>query len=397
MHILIVADGRSPITLGWIRMLQAQKIRVSLVSTFPCRKPDGVQQMSVVPVAFGWAARPGNHSKESSSKADSRQRGLFKRGLSQARHLLGPFTLPFYRKMFRNIVERVNPDIVHALRIPFEGILATYTPRKKPLVTSIWGNDLTLHAQATLTMRRLTRRCLHCSDALLADTERDIRLARVWGFHLNRPSLVAPGGGGIDLQRMRRSIRVDPKFLQGIPKDARLIVNPRGLRLYVRNDIFFEAIKPVVRFHRKAFFVCPAMENREEAEQWVEKWGLQKYVKLLPLLTQTQLWGLFKKSEITVSISTHDGTPNTLLEAMAQGCLPIAGDLEPLREWITPGVNGSLVPYDNPRLLAEAIVQALDNRDFCASAARMNQALVAEKAEMGKVGRNILAFYKQII
>jgi glycosyltransferase involved in cell wall biosynthesis len=129
----------------------------------------------------------------------------------------------------------------------------------------------------------------------------------------------------------------------------------------------------------------------------VEKWGIQKHVKLLPTLTQTQLWGLFKKSEITVSISTHDGTPNTLLEAMAQGCLPIVGDLDSLREWITPGVNGILIPYDNPRLLAEAIIQALEAPSFRKIAAEINKSLVEERADVNKVGEQIAAFYQQLI
>ena len=395
-HVLIVADGRSPITLGWIRMVQAQDIRVSLVSTFPCPKPEGVEQMFVVPVAFAWASGRGGKPRTDSSTSDSRQMGLFKQGFAQARHLLGPLTLPFYRETFQKIVRQVNPDVVHALRIPYEGMLASCTPRKKPLIISIWGNDLTLHAPASLLMRQFTRRCLRRSDGLLADVQRDIRLSALWGFRANKPSLVVPGGGGIDLEKMKRSTRLDPKFTKGIPKDARLIVNPRGLRLYVRNDTFFEAIKPVIKIHPEAFFVCPAMLGRSEAEKWVEKWGIQKRVKLLPILTQAQLWGLFKKAEITVSISMHDGTPNTLLEAMAQGCLPIVGDLDSLREWITPGINGSLVPYDNPRLLAEAIIQALEAPDFRKNAADINRALIEERADVHKVGRQISTFYQQL-
>jgi glycosyltransferase involved in cell wall biosynthesis len=195
---------------------------------------------------------------------------------------------------------------------------------------------------------------------------------------------------------MRRVGSLDAKFTKGIPKDARLVVNPRGLRLYVRNNVFFQAIKPVIKSHPEAYFVCPAMVGRSEAERWVEKYGIQKHVKLLPTLTQAQLWGLFKKAEITVSISTHDGTPNTLLEAMAQGCLPIVGDLDSLREWITPGINGVLVPYDNPRLLAEGIIQALETPDFRKRAAKINRTLIAERADVHQVGEQIVAFYQQL-
>jgi glycosyltransferase involved in cell wall biosynthesis len=396
-HVLIVADGRSPITLGWIRTVLAHNVMVSLVSTFPCQKPVGVEQMFLGPVAFAWASGRGGKPETNIGSSDSKQMGLFKQGFTQARHILGPLTLPFYRKAFRRIVEEVKPDVVHALRIPFEGMLASYTPRKTPLITSIWGNDLTLHAPASLSMRQFTRRCLRRSDALLADVQRDIQLAALWGFRANKPSLVVPGGGGVDLDKMRKISSLDMKFTKGIPKDAKLIVNPRGMRLYVRNDTFFEAIKPVIQVHPEAYFVCPAMVGRPEAEKWVKKYGIQKHVKLLPLLTQAQLWALFKKSEITISISTHDGTPNTLLEAMAQGCLPIVGDLDSLREWITPGINGALVPYDNPRLLAETIIQVLEASDFRKQAAKINRTLITERADVHRVGEQIADFYLHLV
>jgi hypothetical protein len=44
------------------------------------------------------------------------------------------------------LAAEIKPDIVHALRIPFEGMLATAAQLPIPLAVTIWGNDLTLHA-----------------------------------------------------------------------------------------------------------------------------------------------------------------------------------------------------------------------------------------------------------
>lgn len=51
---------------------------------------------------------------------------------------------------------------------------------------------------------------------------------------------------------------------------------------------------------------------------------------------------LFRLSSVAVSPSLHDGTPNTLLEAMDCGCIIVTGDIESVREWINDGENGSL-------------------------------------------------------
>jgi glycosyltransferase involved in cell wall biosynthesis len=106
---------------------------------------------------------------------------------------------------------------------------------------------------------------------------------------------------------------------------------------------------------------------------------------------------LFRKAQVVVSPSTHDGTPNTLLEAMACGCFPVAGDLESIREWITPGVNGLLIDPDDAQALAEAILLALERPDLRKRAVQANIELVAHRAQYGKVMREAELFYKDLI
>ena len=65
---------------------------------------------------------------------------------------------------------------------------------------------------------------------------------------------------------------------------------------------------------------------------------------------------VFRRAQIVASPSIHDGTPNTLLEGIACGCFPVAGDLESIREWITPDENGLLFDSNDPQSIAKAIV-----------------------------------------
>ncbi len=53
MHILLIADGRSPITRRWVIGLKTLQHRVTLVSTFPCTPPERIEALHVLPVAFG--------------------------------------------------------------------------------------------------------------------------------------------------------------------------------------------------------------------------------------------------------------------------------------------------------------------------------------------------------
>jgi len=241
-------------------------------------------------------------------------------------------------------------------------MLASYTPSDVPLAVSIWGNDLTLHGKGSAAMRRFTSHTLQRANGLAADAKRDLRLARAWGFAEEKPTLNVPGSGGIDLVETStaRAMPVLP-MLPAFPTDTPLVVNPRGFRPgSVRNDIFFQAIPMVLERVPDAHFLCAAMHGQQEAESWLERLHIGHRVHLLPYLAQEQLWAIFQRAAVTVSISAHDGTPNSLLEAMAIGCFPVAGDIESLREWIIPGVNGLLVaPEAGAAGLAEALERVL--------------------------------------
>src|SRR5262249_52969281 len=102
-------------------------------------------------------------------------------------------------------------------------------------------------------------------------------------------------------------------------------------------------------------------------------------------------------AQVTVSPSLHDGTPNTLLEAMACGCLPVAGDIESVREWIDDGANGLLCDATDVESLATAMIRALDDEELRQAARRHNAQLIAERVEYDQVMQQAEAFYHQVI
>jgi glycosyltransferase involved in cell wall biosynthesis len=401
MHILMIADGRSPTAHGWVMGVAALQHRVTLVSTYPCQPMAEAEATHILPVAFsalGGSQAGGTGGREDAVGLKRQAVGRGRGWLQTARYWLGPLTLPFYARQLDQIIAEVKPDLVHALRIPFEGMLAATSQSTAPLAVTIWGNDLSLHAGKNPWMRSLTRRTLQRANGLAADVRRDIRMGQAWGFASDRPSLVAPGGGGIDLGEMHRMRQeAAPGLAAELPEGAPLIVNPRGLRPgYVRNDVFFEAIPLILQHHPDVTFACASMAGQAEAEDWVRRMGIEKSVRLLPYLSQPELWQLFNRAAITISVSVHDGTPNTLLEAMACGCFPVVGDLESLREWITPGVNGLLVEPAKPQTLAEAALLALEKPELRARASEINLNLICERAEVGLVRSQMEVFYRRL-
>jgi glycosyltransferase involved in cell wall biosynthesis len=212
-------------------------------------------------------------------------------------------------------------------------------------------------------------------------------LAREWGLHADAPALVAPGNGGI-----RTEVFFPPKE----PVKRPVVFNPRGFRAYVRNDTFFRAIPLVLAKRPDAKFVCASMAGQAEALNWINKLGIGGSVELLAPRLHAEMAEVYRGAQIIVSPSIHDGTPNTLLEGMACGCFPVAGDLESIREWITPGVNGLLVDAGDPSALAAAVLSALKNEDLRKQAAGLNEAIIAERAGYTRCMARVEEFYKDI-
>lgn len=401
-HILLIADGRSAITKRWIDMLHSLNFRVSFVSTYPLSNRPPVEDLYILPVAFSAAGEKRsspfvNNSVKSSE--NNWKKSLIQRARPLAmkiRYLLGPATLPKFQTSLKNIITDLNPDLVHALRIPYEGMLATITPRDIPLIVSVWGNDFTLHANANHTMNNLTMKVMNRANGLLADVHRDIRLAYQWGFSTSKPSLVVPGGGGILFKEISAAKNMSISDLN-IPQNIPVIINPRGIRAYAQTDVFFQSIPLVLQKLPDAIFLCPGMQGQPEAQHWVESMNIQANVRLLVTLPQDILWSLFHQCQIAVSVTTHDGTPNTLLETIACGCFPIVGDIESLREWITPGVNGFLVPPKSVSELANAIVEAYENPDLRQQAKNLNHELLKSRADAILVRDQLALFYQQFI
>jgi len=387
MRLTFVADMRSPTALQWIRHFVARGYEVQAISSYPVpgNVIAGAETMSLPLVLAGRGQRSvtGLERPEGAHRPSIQAhvaQWMTPRRVAAIRDLFGPALVQAKRGRLNRLIEQHQPDLVHAMRIPFEG-MAVRALTGPPVVVSVWGNDFTLHAKRSRIMAKATRRALATAGALHCDCYRDARIAVEWGFDPDRPTWVMPGNGGVNRSVFRPGQSNFHDRLR-IPRETILIMNPRGICEYVRTDVFFRALPAVFRTFPDVHVVCPGMAGSRYAENMITGCRLDhSRIHLLPTLEHTVMADIFRSSRVSVSLSEHDGTPNSLLEAMACGALPVVGDVASVREWICNGINGVVVSDLTPVTAAAAIIRALKDDALVQAGREKNGRLIAERAD----------------
>ena len=166
MKLLFVADGRSPIAQNWIRYFANRAERgdnrheVYLASTFASTVDFPLNGLEIIPVAFSGLKKVSQRPGTAPARTVSLRTAI--------RQWFGPLTIRRAANQLRSFIERVKPDLIHAMRIPYEGMMAADAYNGTPLIVSTWGNDFTLHAPSTRLMSHYTRWTMQVADALHA-------------------------------------------------------------------------------------------------------------------------------------------------------------------------------------------------------------------------------------
>ncbi|MDB4916141.1 MAG: putative glycosyltransferase [Gemmatimonadetes bacterium] len=402
LRICVIADGRSPISRSWINHFSHAGHEMHLVSTFPCDAEGlNVASLYTAPIALArFAGGSSGGASGSAGRMSNVKRRIVSALLPTVYGWIAPFDVNRHVAGVRKHIRAVNPDVVHGMRIQYEGVLAAkvVSGLSYPLLISIWGNDLEWWASRYPLVSRLAHRVLERASALHPDCTRDLHLAEQWGWDAAKPAAVLPTNGGVRTELFHRGA-ADPSLCQrfGIPGNAHVVLNARGFRSYVRNDTFFQSIPRILEQHPDVIFVCVGMLGDPRAVRWCEKLGIASSVRLLPSVSRADMAGLFRAAHVAVSPSHFDGTPNTLLEAMACGAFPVSGDIPSVREWIDHGQNGLLCDPGNAQALSAAVHQALADVSFRQRAARINEAVIRNRAEYTSTMSRAQALYRSAV
>jgi glycosyltransferase involved in cell wall biosynthesis len=177
-----------------------------------------------------------------------------------------------------------------------------------------------------------------------------------------------------------------PSLSQSLPVK---IVCTRGFSEIYNNEYLVRALKEVpdstMPFQLTFAAPGPLLNEVRSIADRILPASVRRSVEFLGGIGRERMAELLRASQVYASMSRSDGASLSLVEGLASGLFPVLSDIPANREWIAnASQDGFLVPLDNPRAVADALVRAISEPELRARAAVRNRELVMERADSRK-------------
>jgi len=287
-----------------------------------------------------------------------------------------------------SLMRKMRPEFVLGYTIKpviFGSLAAWFTrvPHRYALVTGL-GFAFTSDRRGIVTamVRKLYRTALRKTHKVFFQNCDDQALFKELGIlTANTPSLVV-NGSGVDLSRFARCpVSTDSmRFLM----IARLL-GDKGVREYADAAQEIRKTDPTASFGLAGWIdENPDSISKTELNGWVKSGEVEFLGKL------DDVRPVIKDSTVYVLPSYREGTPRTVLEAMAMGRPVITTDAPGCRETVIDGENGFLVPVKSVDALVEAMQRFIDDPTLAARMGRRSREIAEEKYDVHKVNAVML-------
>lgn len=286
------------------------------------------------------------------------------------------------------LMRKVRPRVVLAYTIKpvIYGMLAARLTGVAKRFALITGLGYTFQSSATGQLQKLVRHlyklALKCADKVFFQNPDDQALFKELGL-INGVVSVVVNGSGVDLshyaaQPMSSNV---PTFLM-----ISRLLGDKGVREYAQAAMQLKAQNPTAVFRLAGWIdENPNAIAQQELEAWVSSDAIEYLGKLDDVRPSLAECSVF------VLPSYREGTPRSVLEAMAIGRAIITTDAPGCRETVKQGVNGFLIPIKNFAALADAMQICINQPELVAKMAQSSLQIVVEKYDVYKVNKHMLS------
>lgn len=200
------------------------------------------------------------------------------------------------------------------------------------------------------------------------------------------PTVVVNGSGVnvADFNVLPLPLTADQKIKISFLLIARLLVD-KGIREYAEAAKIIKHKYPYVEFNLVGWIdENPSAIRQQELDQWVASNILKYWGKL------TDVRPAIAESSVYVLPSYREGTPRTVLEAMAMGRAIITTDAPGCRETVVQGENGFLVEVKSVTSLVNAMQEFIHKPELIEQMGQRSREIALHKYDVNQVNRHMM-------
>lgn len=286
------------------------------------------------------------------------------------------------------LIRAIGPDLVlsYTAKPVIYGTLASWIARVPRRFALISGLGFVFTGERTgplkLILTSLYRLALARANGIFFQNQDDLELFRSLSIIGQKANTIIVNGSGIDLNEYPSSETPDGqlRFLM-----IGRLLGDKGVREYVMASKRVRILHPDVKFTLAGWIDDnPDRIDESELDEWISNGDVEYLGRL------DDVRPVLDASSVYVLPSYREGTPRTVLEAMATGRPIITTDAPGCRETVVDGDNGYLVPVKSVDALAEAMLRFIEQPYLVARMGRRSREIAEEKYDVHKVNAVML-------
>lgn len=290
------------------------------------------------------------------------------------------------------LMRQIKPRYVlgYTIKPVIYGTLAAWlarVPQRFALITGLGfafiGEEDNQRSRVRAVVQGLYRAALrHCHTVFFQNPDDEALFRQLAILSVDTTTCVV-NGSGVDVAQFDVASFVEqaaPRFLL-----IGRLLGDKGVREYVQAAEQIKQRYPATQFDLVGWIDAnPNTITQVELDQWVAA-GTVNFLGRL-----NDVRSAIKDCSVYVLPSYREGTPRTVLEAMAMGRAVITTDAPGCRETVVDGDNGFLIPVKDTDALAQAMLRFIEQPELIAQMGKRSRFIAEDKYDVHKVNAQML-------
>ena len=294
-----------------------------------------------------------------------------------------------YCKRLTALMKREKPDVTlgYTVKPVIYGAIAAHRAKVKNINSMVTGGGYTFTAKSAkakvlgMIVRTLYKIGFRCTDHIIFQNPDDLnefcerKLAK-------REKCFVVNGSGVNVEHFSPAPLPEKTSFFMLSR----LLKSKGVQEYLQAARTVKTEYPEVKFYLLGKYETTMQDAipEETVEQYIKDGIVERFEET------SDVRPYYEKCSVYVLPSYREGTPRTVLEAMAMGRPIITTDTNGCRETVVDGKTGYLVPVGDAELLAGRMKAFLQQPALTEQMGRESLALCKEKFEVGRVNAEML-------